>query len=195
MSYPLCAGHLKNGTPCRSVVVSLKSEEPLLRIYCQFHAARAAAAVDAQPKPDEARDQEGQPEALDASSASGTFPSDTTLAVDFAGKTLWLWHCNKCRKSAPDAVLQDAVRTALEELAEERKQQYQPLNDLQKAILSWPFGFHLALVEAARKDPERLVDLVGQGLGRGYGHRLDPDGGTEGVLKRLRRSATLGMPL
>lgn len=83
--YPLCAGRRKDGEPCRSVVVSLKSDEPLLRIYCAFHAARAAAAVDAEPAAtdpgnDTPGEPEGQPGALaspsSAAAASGAFPSD-----------------------------------------------------------------------------------------------------------------------
>jgi len=43
----------------------------------------------------------------------------------------------------------------------------------------------MALVEAARRDPELLVDLVGK-VGYGYGHKLDSEGGTESVVERLR---------
>jgi hypothetical protein len=52
--YPTCSGRLKNGSPCMSVVVSLKSENELEQMYCAYHARKAAlqlvSASESAPK-------------------------------------------------------------------------------------------------------------------------------------------------
>ena len=44
--YPRCTATLKNGSPCQSVVFSIRSDDELHRLYCQHHAQQAAAALE-----------------------------------------------------------------------------------------------------------------------------------------------------
>ncbi len=138
-SYPLCAGKLKDGSSCRTVVVSTKSDEPLLRLNCQHHAARAAAAVEAQPEAEPltppiagGSDRDGPPVASLASSAE-----------------------------ARDALPAESPETEAIEGP--------PRSETDQEMLDWPLGFRLALVNAAQRWPEDLVKKVGEiGYGYGH---------------------------
>lgn len=191
--YPTCSGKLKNGSPCMSVVVSLKSANELEQMFCAYHARKAAElvpeALPKDPEADESRVTERESEAASASSsASAPLTADHPAAAaiaDLAGKELWLLTCGKCNKSGPDALLQDAVQTALMEMSEERRQQDLQLGDLQREIASWPMGLHIALQYAGQKDPQVLADLMAK-----FGQQLSLDelGGVDGLAEWLRRS-------
>jgi hypothetical protein len=75
-AYPTCSGKPKNGSPCLSVVVSLKSDDELDQMYCAYHKRKAAELV-LEPAPkdpdlDEGRVREGATDAI--SSVSGSSP-------------------------------------------------------------------------------------------------------------------------
>ena len=57
--YPTCAAKLKDGSDCRTVVVSPKSDDPLERTYCRYHAHKAAATFPTEPEPAAAEDVDG----------------------------------------------------------------------------------------------------------------------------------------